>query len=121
MDEKNLKTPYQLFGVECGKGWQKLYTPIFEYIEEYNKDKDEFDKIQVLQCKEKFGYLRIYTNFTDDKLAKMITEASAKSMKTCEMCGKKGTQRLHDGYIYTLCDDCFKEMLEERRKIVEGD
>ena len=49
------KHPYELFGIECDKGWEKLYQPIIDYIEDYNKDKEGDDRIEILQIKEKFG------------------------------------------------------------------
>ena len=35
MEDKKEKipTPWELFHIECGKGWESLYKPIFEYIE----------------------------------------------------------------------------------------
>lgn len=55
-ENDNPKWPFELFGVECGEGWYPLIKPIFEYIEEYNKNKEkEEDKMKVLQCKEKFA------------------------------------------------------------------
>ena len=50
---------YELFGVECGQGWRELYNPIFKYIEEYNKDKPDEEKIHPLQVKEKW-IIRLY-------------------------------------------------------------
>lgn len=55
MEENNeLKEPYELFGVECDKGWYHIINPIFDYIEKYNKENPD-NKIKVLQVKEKFG------------------------------------------------------------------
>ena len=34
---KDLKTPWELFGVECGEGWFSLIEPILQYIQSYNK------------------------------------------------------------------------------------
>jgi len=45
------KHPYELFGIECDKGWEKLYQPIIDYIEDYNKDKEGDDRIEILQIK----------------------------------------------------------------------
>ena len=74
-NENKIPTPIELFGIECGKGWYKLIEPIIKYIEEYNQDKKEEDKIKIIQIKEKFGELRFYTNFGTEELHKMIEEA----------------------------------------------
>ena len=67
--------PYELFGVECGQGWRELYNPIFKYIEEYNKDKTDGEKIYPLQVKEKWAHLEFYTNFVTKELGDMIDKA----------------------------------------------
>ena len=116
-ENDNPKWPFELFGVECGEGWYPLIKPIFEYIEEYNKDKEkEEDKMKVLQCKEKFAGLRVYLNFYDEKVRKLIHEASEKSYETCEMCGKPGKVQVEGHWWYAMCDQCFNKMLDDRKK-----
>ena len=119
-EERKLKTPFELFGVECGKGWYPLIKPIFDYIEEYNKDKEGEDKMEVLQCKEKFAGLRVYMNFYDDKLRKLIDDAEEKSYNTCEICGKPCKTHIEGHWWYAMCDDCFNDMLENRKKRQDG-
>ena len=46
---EDLKTPWELFGVECGEGWFPLIEPILQYIQSYNKDKAEEYQIVVYQ------------------------------------------------------------------------
>ena len=44
---EDLKTPWELFGVECGEGWFSLIEPILQYIQSYNKDKaEEYQKVE---------------------------------------------------------------------------
>lgn len=111
------KTPYELFGIECGDGWKPLYEPIMKYIEEYNSNKEnEEEKIKVFQIKEKYGGLRFYTNFGNKELFDMIDDAEEKSFHTCERCGAPCESRSHHGWIYTLCDDCFNAMVQKRKE-----
>ena len=56
---EDLKTPWELFGVECGEGWFPLIEPILQYIQSYNKDKAEEYQIVVYQIKEKWGILQL--------------------------------------------------------------
>jgi hypothetical protein len=107
-------TPYNLFGVECGRGWYPLIQPVFDYIDEYNKDKDEKYCISVLQVKEKYGTLRIYTNFETPELCELIEHAEEESGNVCEYCGS----REHIGstleWYITICYDCMKERVNKR-------
>lgn len=110
-----LRTPFELFGIECGKGWYKLIKPIFDYIEEYNKDKSENEKIVIMQCKEKWGGLRIYTNFGNEELFKMIDDAEDKSYSVCEICGSEENVGLRlTGWETTMCLECLKKEVKER-------
>ena len=64
---KDLKTPWELFGVECGEGWFSLIEPILQYIQSYNKDKAEKYQIVLYQIKEKWAEKQnkaIYEDFT---------------------------------------------------------
>jgi hypothetical protein len=76
---EDLKTPWELFGVECGKGWFPLIEPILQYIQSYNKDKAEEYQIVVYQIKEKWGILQLEIGNYPNELAKMI-EAAEKSV-----------------------------------------
>lgn len=101
--------PFELFGVECGEGWNKLIQPLFDYIENYNQDKAKDEQIKILQVKEKFGSLRFYTNFTTSELNKMEEDAEDKSYHTCEICGSTENIGHTIGWITTLCHNCVKE------------
>lgn len=99
--------PYELFGIECGKGWNKLIIPILDYIDLYNSGHD--DKIEILQIKEKFGGLRIYTSFSTPELDQLIDDAEEQSFKTCEYCGSTKNVSQTTGWIKTLCRKCMRE------------
>ena len=104
---EEIKTCYELFGIECGKGWYPLIKPIIDYIEEYNKNND--NKIEILQIKEKFGGLRIYTNFHTDELYDMINHAENESYHVCEICGSREDIGQTQGWITTICRSCIIE------------
>lgn len=99
--------PYELFGIECGKGWNKLIIPILDYIDLYNSGHD--DKIEIFQIKEKFGGLRIYTSFSTPELDQLIDDAEEQSFKTCEYCGSTKNVSQTTGWIKTLCRKCMRE------------
>lgn len=90
------KTPYELFGVECGEGWKHLYGPLIDLCKLYN--------IPVLQVKEKFGGLRFYIGGDKDApfdIDHLIAAAEEASHKTCEDCGERGQtlEKREDGGI----------------------
>jgi hypothetical protein len=103
--KKSLKinfNPFSLFGIECGKGWDDLV---------YNLCKDlkylGFDGI-VTQIKEKYGQLCFYVSSATDRQWNIIEKAEKKSLKICEICGKRG--KLYDkGWVVVRCKKCIKE------------
>ena len=114
MNNDYIPYPYELFGIECEKGWFKLLEPIFDYIKEYNKDKDDEHKIEITQIKEKWGTLRVYVNFGTDELFKLIDEAEDKSELICEFCGsEENVGSTKTGWISTICLDCVKKQAKQ--------
>ena len=109
-DTKHIPHPFELFGVECHKGWFDLLKPVFEYVRTYNQDKKEEEQIRFLQVKEKWGSLDIYTNFSTPELTELIKKAEEKADNTCEECGsttKIGTRL--NGWVTTMCLECAKK------------
>ena len=61
-------------------------------------------KFEILQVKEKFGGLRVYTNQANDAIRQRLGAAAEESFRTCEACGQPG--QLREGRsIKTLCDE----------------
>lgn len=109
--------PFELFGLECGKGWHELLKPIFDYIEEYNKDKTEEDRMEICQIKEKFGELRVYLNFYNEEVQKLIDAAEDEANNTCELCGSKENVGLaYEGWLTTECHDCMKKWCQKNER-----
>ncbi len=102
-----LCTPFELFGIEVGKGWWPLVYPIYHKIQELNKSGA---KIEIRQVKEKWGALCIYVSGAPDEIRNMIREAEEKSIHVCEQCGKPAEPVISvRRWIYTLCPDCLRE------------
>ena len=114
-NNEHIPTPMELFGVECGKGWYKLIEPVVAYIEEYNKNRPDEEKIAILQIKEKYAELRIYVSYGTDELYDMISDAEDKSHNICEVCGAEENVGLKiSGWYMTMCQDCAKEMAKNK-------
>lgn len=80
-----------------GKGWESLIHEVFNYIQEHRVH------TKIIQVKEKWGGLRIYTDVIHDGLDEKIREVEKRSFKICETCGKPGVLR-GGGWYRTLCD-----------------
>lgn len=65
-------------------------------------------QIQFTQVKEKFGELRLYTNYCGGYVDGVIDMASRMSQCTCEACGQPGKMR-GMGWYYTACDQHTRE------------
>lgn len=91
------KTPFELFGIECGHGWRGLYGPLIK--------KAEAEGVEILQIKEKFGGLRFYVSDASDELYAAIDDAENKSFTICERCGNPGKRMSVHGWIRTRCDE----------------
>ena len=86
--------------VDCvGKGWEKLVRKV------YNARTAIGTTVGIIQVKEKWGGLRIYTDYYDSELEKTIMQVGEESLRVCEQCGspaglvKKGT------WYQTRCDE----------------
>ncbi len=117
-DPNYLPSPFELFGIECGKGWEKLYGPVIEKINKYNEEHLD-DPIRVEQVKEKWGTLRIYVSSAPKEIYDLIEEAERKSRYVCEDCGFQDNEKVKTrnimGWYRTLCEKCFNSCINERK------
>ena len=96
---------YDLFGIECEKGWESLYAPLIERCQK--------EGVKILQIKEKFGGLRFYVDTGSTDLFRAIDAAEDASFKICEQCGAPGKLR-SGGWLKTRCDECQKKHHHEK-------
>ncbi|HBD94241.1 MAG TPA: hypothetical protein DC057_08725 [Spirochaetia bacterium] len=99
---------------ECGDGWFDLLYELSKKIQKLINDKKITLDFNVHQIKEKFGFLHYYTNFSNNELDDLITQAEEKSMTTCEQCSQLGETRNIGHWYVTLCDNCLNERNKER-------
>ena len=117
----NTMASLMIHGFECGDGWYNLLNTTFRKIKKYyiNKYSEIPNRFYIIQVKQKYGLLRIYSSLVDKEVFDILDEAEAKSSRVCELCGKKGKLREDLHYIRTLCDDCYKMKLREEREEME--
>ena len=64
---------------------------------------DERDRFRILQVKEKFGRLTVYTADSTPEMDVAIQEASEESILTCEVCGAMGALEERHGWWSPRC------------------
>lgn len=91
-------------GIECSNGWLTILDQLFSTMRTHAKYA-KLENFKIVQVKEKFGTLRVYTDGADQYINGAITLAEHMSEVTCECCGQNGTIR-NNRWIRTLCDRC---------------
>jgi hypothetical protein len=80
-----------------GSGWSGLVNEAYDYIETRQN-------IKVVQVKEKYGGLRIYTDAYDAEADTLLINLETRSFTICEVCGRDGKLRGGSWYL-TLCEE----------------
>ena len=75
---------------------------------DFREVKETIPQLQFVQVKEKYGTLRLYTNYVDDYIDGVVNMAESMSAYTCETCGVPG-KTTGTSWYYTLCRRCAKE------------
>ena len=84
-----------------GAGWAPLVNRVFDKLETIKGN------VKIIQVKEKYGGLRVYTDYSNEELDKVIYDAEHESLEMCEQCGQPGKLRGKSWY-YTSCDEHVK-------------
>lgn len=79
-------------------GWRPLFDDLVRDLREIEPS------ISIIQAKEKFGELRVYTDSTSQLVNDRIAEAVAVSKVTCERCGMPGRTSNRAGIVKRLCE-----------------
>ena len=93
-----LENPGDELDLQCDAGWHDLVVETIDAMVEAVKPDGKF---RVLQIKEKFGGLRIYT--FDARLSAIAHAAEERSYTICETCGAPGELGDDDGWYRTAC------------------
>ncbi|RSC21468.1 hypothetical protein EGT36_30230 [Agrobacterium sp. FDAARGOS_525] len=96
------------FGFQCQLGWLRI---LDDYLAVIDRKMPVSAAYELRQVKEKLGTLRIYDASYGETLSSVtaITDAhrlaEARSLHTCEYCGRRGRFRKRDRYLTVTCDD----------------
>lgn len=99
------RDPIAMFWIECDNGWFDLLRDCIEKIKKISEKSGVVPTVS--QIKEKYGTLRFYIYSATDEMRDVIDQVERASAKICEQCGSNGSRR-DDGWIYTMCDNCWK-------------
>ena len=91
-------------------GWKKAFGEMMcEEIKQELTICNYLDEFRIVQAKEKFGGLRIYTNGepVDCKVQQIIDKYSTLSENICIICGKPDVPITNNGWISPYCKKCF--------------
>lgn len=106
----NPPTSYGLYGIECEDGWffliNDMCSQIQTHIDIYNRMNPTAGVPQFVcvQCKQKFGSLRMYYTGGDKYIMGVVDTYAMMSIKTCEECGTNQNVGNTRPWIYTLCE-----------------
>lgn len=85
-----------------GKGWWSLLDEAQEKLKRQGA--------KIIEYKEKYGVLKIYTDITNNEIHKITDNIEKRSSHICEFCGKEGhTVEMKNGlggWLKTVCSDC---------------
>jgi hypothetical protein len=82
-----------------GKGWEQLVRRV------YNAKEGMGISLGIIQVKEKYGGLRIYTESYIKEIEDIIREVGEESFHVCEICGNEGTLcKSPSGWYKTRCE-----------------
>lgn len=95
---------FELFGVECGPGWNHLIWEVCRGVDERWKDFEVPPFIS--QIKEKYGTMCFYIDYGNDYVYDLTAWAEKQSSKVCELCGAPGEMTVHNNWYQTLCPAC---------------
>lgn len=106
---------------ECGDGWRPLINKAKRILRKYNlkhKHDADFEKLEFVQIKEKFGLLVMYTNYYVPQVERALQQLHYESCGVCEICGSRKNVHIHDVYSWemTRCPKCLKEEEEIYKK-----
>lgn len=102
------KYPWLKCAIECETGWDDLLDRLFVLMHDrwQRMECHEEERFSVMQVKEKFGTLRVYTGGADDIIHGMVATAESISSFICERCGASGARLSGKGWLTTKCQSC---------------
>ena len=114
----DMKSTAMIWGFDHNDGWFWILDQLCDSIQSYIDMNNKWNTIKIPQVvadqvKEKFGTLNFYYQGGNDQIDGMVSLAEIMSANTCEFCGSTENVGRTNGWIYTICKDCYDHS-EER-------
>ena len=101
-------------------GWRKVYGMLIcEDLAKCLADDDYEGPFFFQEIKEKYGQLRLYSNYIPKGWDDYTWKYEHLTENTCIQCGKVGVPLTDDGWIIPLCKDCYEKSMERKKKWIE--
>lgn len=96
---------------ECSSGWYNLILQMAKELVALPNG----DQIKVVQLKEKFAQLTVYTEPCSEEITNILSKYYTFSKYICEICGtaREVKIRTNEHWIRTLCPECDKKRAED--------
>lgn len=94
------------WGIETPDSWYNVLNILCFQIQTYCDSHPYVKQVEAFQVKEKFGYLRFYTNYEDEAISRYIEQAEEATTKICADCGGDIEVKPTSGWIVYLCEFC---------------
>ena len=92
------------------EGWRKAFgNMMMEELREVLVEENFLDGFRILEIKEKWGELRLYTNYHNDKIERIIKKYTTLSRNICILCGKPDTHMTYSGWYSPVCEKCYEK------------
>ncbi len=96
------------------QGWWKAFGEMMYEEIQREIDKSNLDLI-ILECKEKFGQLRVYYANGNKKIDDIIERYAIISQHVCINCGKPDVYVLNFDWIEPMCKECYEKCINDTR------
>ena len=96
------------------QGWWKTFGEMM--CEEIQREIDNSNlNLIILECKEKYGELRVYYANGNKKIDDIIEKYAIISQHVCISCGKPDVYILNFGWIEPMCKECYDKYINDTR------
>lgn len=89
---------------EINDGWYELLKNLLHVLNHHVARTPLDGVFEIVQIKEKFGGLRVYSNHADEFIEGAIALAECMSNNICEVCGSPGQNLIKGGWLRTRCE-----------------
>ena len=104
----NEQSKFPMIDLEIPDGWIKLFYQMCDDLKVQLIKENSLDSFRIIQAKEKYNYLRIYTNIDcSDDVNIIIRKYETMAHFICSQCGEPADVETQ-GYFLSFCADCYK-------------